>query len=259
MIEVDKKGVQMFINSVNDAVFSCQACVNVYVLKLSRTYFIPVDVLFIDQRNRAWELKKKYFEKQIKSKVKQRQLIVAFNEIIDKVILRREKQHFQFSLFNQHFLIRVEKIEDKEHLIILGSFCTSETIQSHIVLRKCIRKLRKFYSKKVNKYLYLVIDEILATENFYRHSLGFWAKKIGYDYSYLSREFKKYVGCSYSYYREKYRIEHAKNDLLMTQLSIEEISNFLGFYDSSHFFNSFFKEERNSPTFFRNRYKKLNK
>ena len=44
MIEVDKKGVQMFINSVNDAVFSCQACVNVYVLKLSRTYFIPVDV-----------------------------------------------------------------------------------------------------------------------------------------------------------------------------------------------------------------------
>ena len=57
--------------------------------------------------------------------------------------------------------------------------------------------------------------------------------------SYLARMFRKHYRCTMGDYVRRLRIEKAMRDLMGTDKSLAEIALALGFYDQSHFTNSF--------------------
>lgn len=73
------------------------------------------------------------------------------------------------------------------------------------------------------------------------------AKYVGIERSYLYRIFKDALGCSVNTYIQTYKIEKAKNMLLQQNLSIQVISNSLGFEDCSHFTKVFKRITKQTP------------
>ena len=71
-------------------------------------------------------------------------------------------------------------------------------------------------------------------------SLNNLSKHLGYDYSYLSRVFKKIVGVSFNTYVNQYRLSHACYLMENTQLSIIQCA-FESGYSSVRSFNRSFK------------------
>lgn len=67
----------------------------------------------------------------------------------------------------------------------------------------------------------------------------------------FSRLFKKHVGTSPHQYLLNYRLIQAKNLLVDSQLSIEQISIECGFYSTGHFINAFSKSTGMTPGKFR--------
>lgn len=77
------------------------------------------------------------------------------------------------------------------------------------------------------------------------------SEKIGYDYSYLSRYFKKAIGISFNSYVTHYRLSNACYLMENTHLSIAACAFESGFY-SLRSFNRCFKEQLNvTPTQYR--------
>lgn len=81
--------------------------------------------------------------------------------------------------------------------------------------------------------------------------LDFVAKEIGYSEYYLSRKFKKEMGCSFIDYIQNARLERAKYLLTTTTNSIEEISMQLGFGSRSYFTYIFRKNTGKTPSDYR--------
>jgi len=67
----------------------------------------------------------------------------------------------------------------------------------------------------------------------------------------LSRDFKKYFGCSMGEYARKLKIQKAINLMCETGLSLTEISHQCGFADQSHFIKWFRFFTGHSPLRFR--------
>ena len=77
------------------------------------------------------------------------------------------------------------------------------------------------------------------------------ADELHINSSYLSRLFSKYVGSSFSACLIHVRINHAKELLTSTNLSVEEISVRCGFCNASHFIRIFRQREGLTPFQFR--------
>lgn len=86
-------------------------------------------------------------------------------------------------------------------------------------------------------------------------SLNYMSKQIGYDYSYLSRYFKKTIGIPFNSYVTHYRLSHACYLMESTQMPVVECAFDSGFA-SLRSFNRCFKEQFNlTPTQYRNSFK----
>lgn len=72
--------------------------------------------------------------------------------------------------------------------------------------------------------------------------------------SYISSEFRKYMGLTLHNYINKKKIDEAKHFLIFTDLSSAEISSNLGFSDQSHFIKIFKQIESITPVEFRKKY-----
>ncbi len=99
------------------------------------------------------------------------------------------------------------------------------------------------------------IDRVLKIiENRFTEELNLemLAYESGVSMYHLSREFKRYVGITYSEYIMLKRINHSKELLRSTDLSVEEISYKCGFNYTSHFSHVFKKYEKCTPLKFRN-------
>ena len=94
-------------------------------------------------------------------------------------------------------------------------------------------------------YIHLHITEEL--------SLGDISFQLGYTEYYLSRKFKKEIGCSVSSYINKAKIEQAKLMILSTSKNIQEISDILHFCSPSYFSVIFRDIVGTSPVDFRSR------
>ncbi len=78
------------------------------------------------------------------------------------------------------------------------------------------------------------------------------AGKLFISHSGFQKQFAQYYGCSPMEYRMRKRMERAKALLQGTDLSIQEISDMLGFYDNAAFYKAFTGREGMTP----NRYRK---
>ncbi|MBQ6257367.1 MAG: helix-turn-helix transcriptional regulator, partial [Clostridia bacterium] len=70
---------------------------------------------------------------------------------------------------------------------------------------------------------------------------------IGYQPKYFSRLFKNEMGCNYSDYVTSRRIGRARELLLETALSVQQIAEMCGFSEVSYFSSRFKQETGMSP------------
>ena len=86
------------------------------------------------------------------------------------------------------------------------------------------------------------------SRHFHRQiSLSEVASMSGFNPSYFSTLFKKYVNMSFSEYVNFVRIEHAKKLLLQTGNKAYEVAGLCGYKDAAHFFRTFKKMTGQSP------------
>ncbi len=82
------------------------------------------------------------------------------------------------------------------------------------------------------------------------------SQKLHINQSYLSRLFKREMGCSMMEYLAQRRMEHAKNLIANTQIPISSIAFNVGYADQNYFSRYFKKVTGQSPTAFRITYQK---
>lgn len=87
-------------------------------------------------------------------------------------------------------------------------------------------------------------------------SLSAYAKRYGYNASYLSSLFKKEMGVSFIEYVIQYRINKAKELLVSSNQPIGLIAYQVGYNEYYHFAKAFKKNVGVSPTEYRERYKR---
>ena len=80
------------------------------------------------------------------------------------------------------------------------------------------------------------------------------SKEIGFNATYFSGMFKKETDMNFSEYLKKIRIDNAKNLLLNTENSVEDISYAVGYSDIKYFSRLFKKLTGVTPTEFRKLY-----
>lgn len=82
------------------------------------------------------------------------------------------------------------------------------------------------------------------------------AQKFNYNKDYLSRVFKQKTGVNLSDFIQEKKISKSKEMLTNTTMSVKEISQILSFNDDKYFMKLFKKDEKMTPTEFRNAFYK---
>lgn len=82
-------------------------------------------------------------------------------------------------------------------------------------------------------------------------NLDYLSGKCNVSKYHLSREFKKYIGVPLNEYIILTRLNHAKELLKYSHLTIEEIAFSCGFHQATHFINLFKKREKRTPLRYR--------
>jgi AraC-like DNA-binding protein len=77
------------------------------------------------------------------------------------------------------------------------------------------------------------------------------AKKFHYSVSHVNRILKKYTGTTVLKYVRYLKIHHACELLAKTNYTVEEISNYAGYADTSYFIEQFRKEMQTTPLKYR--------
>jgi YesN/AraC family two-component response regulator len=103
---------------------------------------------------------------------------------------------------------------------------------------------------KTKKYIEEHFQEQLTIENI--------ANFIGFNKNYLCTKFKNEMGITIHQYLISFRIEHAKQLLINTDYSIENVAFCCGFYNVIYFRTIFKKNTGLTPTTFRDYYGKQN-
>ena len=83
-------------------------------------------------------------------------------------------------------------------------------------------------------------------------SLVSLAEHYGYEYHYLSRQFHTLFHMNFKDFLNTYRLEHARELLLHTDMNITEISHNSGFQTMRTFNRVFLQQTGMTPTEFRN-------
>ncbi|MGI6112269.1 MAG: AraC family transcriptional regulator [Bilifractor sp.] len=85
-------------------------------------------------------------------------------------------------------------------------------------------------------------------------SLDDLSAELGVNKYYFAHEFRTYTGTPPREYIITERINHAKEMLKFTDMSVDEIAGRCGFHQTSHFINLFKKHERETPLKYRNKW-----
>lgn len=81
-----------------------------------------------------------------------------------------------------------------------------------------------------------------------------YARKCCYTPAYFSRHFKQCMGCTFTEYVQKARIEKAKRLMMETEKNIDEIAWSVGYRDRKQFYNVFIKYCGKTPGEFRKKH-----
>lgn len=104
------------------------------------------------------------------------------------------------------------------------------------------------YMIKKTTPIRVVVEECYCQPEF---SIAILAERFQVSVSYMSYQFKKEFGMTFSDYLWKMRFEKAKELLLMTNKTVDEVSNMVGYYSRTSFIKKFKQETNMTPTEFR--------
>ncbi|MFC5407212.1 helix-turn-helix domain-containing protein [Cohnella soli] len=130
-------------------------------------------------------------------------------------------------------------------------FTTFEGLYEWSVL--CVEHLRRLSAGAVKKASSKIRSFQLYIEAHLHEdlSLDAMAEKMHFNKIYLSELFKQAVGMTYTQYVTEARMAHARRLLTQSALSIQEISEQVGFNDAAYFIKTFRKYTGQSPLKFR--------
>lgn len=133
---------------------------------------------------------------------------------------------------------------------LLNSIERITNLQYHMLLDYT----KRVYDLKINK---INSKLVLSITNYIKHhitepiNITKLAKDLFISRTYLATKFKNETNMTLSNYYLKMKIDEAKNLLIYTNKSLNQISSYLGFSSQSHFTNTFKKYTNKSPNEFR--------
>ena len=108
-------------------------------------------------------------------------------------------------------------------------------------------------SKTIAEIKTIIIEHVHYDKEKNEHTnfSDFLAKKMGYDYSYLSNLFSSVEGTTIEKYIINQKIEKVKELLVYGELTLNEISYYMGYSSVQHLSNQFKKTTGLSPSHFK--------
>lgn len=125
----------------------------------------------------------------------------------------------------------------------------------HSLITEMCQLVNTEQEQKTNPKMDRIIDYVYQNYQDYNLNVANIAHEFNMNASYLSRVFKEQQGENLLHFINKYRLEKAKILLVSTDLTLEQISNQVGFINSVAIIRTFKKYEGVTPT----QYKLINK
>ena len=151
----------------------------------------------------------------------------------------------QHSIFlENHYLEQIEKSTNYSSLTEVACLFYQEFITSVYMVNA---------SPNISKTIHQCISYIEQNLN-ETLSLTQIASSVGYTESHLAKKFKAEVGCTIHTYIQHAKIEYSKHLLSTSQMSIQDISDELGFCSRGYFCSIFKKIVGVSPSKYRSNY-----
>lgn len=124
------------------------------------------------------------------------------------------------------------------------------------ILRNCqfVHSYKSFQNRK-NDYFLEIIDYV--QNNYQTVTIKDLSIKFHYNESYLSTLFVNYLGMNFSHIITNLKINHAKSLLTETNLTINEISEIVGYNNVDHFSKMFKKLNNFSPSIYRKKFNNI--
>ncbi len=149
-------------------------------------------------------------------------------------------QKFPIAIIKETFE-SLRKIYTNDHVDFLSASMT---------VTKLLYNMMCFSEEKKDELppLIMKIIQIYINQN---TSVEELSKTLGFHPVYLERQFKKYMGISLRTFIKNRKLELAQNLLLTTNLSIQEIANYLGYTDSNGLIQLFKNNLKTTPMAYR--------
>lgn len=173
---------------------------------------------------------------------------IAINSICRKTAERNTSNSYQVMKLATRFTNKIELCASPENCASL----LREIVRKYCLLIK--NHSMREYSPLIQQAIKQVDLDLTADL-----SLNAMAKHLNTNASYLSTQFKKITGISYTEYVQKRRIERAVLLLNTTSLQIQTIAQYCGITDLNYFSKLFKKYVHSTPSTYRKNLSKLEK
>ncbi len=143
---------------------------------------------------------------------------------------------------NQQFMEESDRLHSTEDLV--GWLTRLITRYAGLVFEQADVKRKDILYDAIN-YMKQHLAERITLED--------TARQVGFSPNYFSKVFKDEMGCTFSHYLSKLRIDRSKALLLVSKLSIREICDAVGYEEQSYFIKVFTRFTGVTPGKFRKR------
>ncbi len=159
---------------------------------------------------------------------------------------------FYFGVHSYNISIPDQYAELKRNLELFGSIDRAMDYLTEYIVNSLMHWIAE---KKYVEARPIRIAKRYISDNYYKPlTLEIVSKEIGFNATYFSSMFKKETDMNFSEYLKKIRIDNAKNLLLNTENTVEDISYAVGYSDIKYFSRLFKKLTGVTPTEFRKLY-----
>ncbi|QJD87485.1 helix-turn-helix domain-containing protein [Cohnella herbarum] len=172
------------------------------------------------------------------------QVILTFSIELNAAVRKLERNNgFEIPFQFNAFVAEINRRETIEEATSLFNELFGE-IHNLIELKK---------NAKSDRLIQDIVDIVHRDYRDANLSLETIADRVNLSSSHIRRVFKKAMNQSVADYIHKTRMEHAKELLLSTKLSVADISDRVGFLNNTYFFTAFKKTNGITPAEFRNK------
>ncbi len=175
-------------------------------------------------------------------------------DILDQYSFKKLNQNFTQPLCNRTQEILAEILTDTRKGLLKRLFLESKTLELIALMldSKPVGKLEVTnQTDNVVKKLYK-IQHLISSDLSVQYSIQQLARQAGLNDFVLKKEFKRVFGKTIFEYASELRMQKAKQFLLHSKKPIYEISELIGYKNSTHFTAAFKKNEGITPKKYRN-------